>query len=96
MPVAHPARHTDLAEPQREAEPGLARRAPRDVRPLPAAFPVRAVVAAPPRAVPAPARRTARRFSRRALMGNRRAVQDAVVIAAILGPCRAYQPHDSD
>lgn len=58
--------------------------------------PVRAVVAAPPRAVPAPARRTARRFSRRALMGNRRAVQDAVVIAAILGPCRAYQPHDID
>ncbi len=35
-----------------------------------------------------------RRFSRGALMGNRRAVQNAVVIATILQPCRAYQPHD--
>ena len=35
-----------------------------------------------------------RRFSRRALMGNRREVQNAIVIAAILGPCRAYEPHD--
>lgn len=26
----------------------------------------------------------------------RRAVQDAVVIAAILGSCRAYRPHDID
>lgn len=49
-----------------------------------------------PRAAPAPAVRAARRFSRRSLMGNRRAVQDAMVIAAILGPCRAYQPHDID
>ena len=36
-----------------------------------------------------------RRFSRRALMGNRREVQNAIVIATILGPCRAYEPHDS-
>ena len=35
-----------------------------------------------------------RRFSRRSLMGNRRAVQNAIVIATILGPCRAYEPHD--
>ena len=34
------------------------------------------------------------RFSRRALLGNRRDVQNAVVIATILGPCRAYEPHD--
>ena len=53
-------------------------------------------VPAPPRASLVPARREARRFSRRSLMGNRRAVQDAVVIAAILGPCRAYRPHDID
>ena len=53
-------------------------------------------VPAPPRAGLDPARREARRFSRRSLMGNRRAVQDAVVIAAILGPCRAYRPHDID
>ncbi len=35
-----------------------------------------------------------RRFSRRALMGNKRDVQNAIVIAAILGPCRAFEPHD--
>lgn len=46
-----------------------------------------------PKAAPAaaPARR---RFSRRSLMGNRREVQNAVVIASILGPCRAFEPHD--
>ena len=32
------------------------------------------------------------RFSRRALMGNRRDMQNAVVIATILGPCRALEP----
>ena len=35
-----------------------------------------------------------RRFSRRSLMGTRRQVQNAIVIATILGPCRAYEPHD--
>jgi len=35
-----------------------------------------------------------RRFSRQALMGSRRDVQSAIVIATILGPCRAYEPHD--
>ena len=35
-----------------------------------------------------------RRFSRRALLGNRRDVQNAIVIATILGPCRAFEPHD--
>lgn len=34
-----------------------------------------------------------RRFSRQALMPDRRAVQDAVVIAAILRPCHAHRPH---
>jgi hypothetical protein len=37
----------------------------------------------------------AKRFSRRALFGSKRRVQDAVVVAAILGPCRAFLPHDS-
>ncbi|MDP2367115.1 hypothetical protein [Rhodoferax sp.] len=37
-----------------------------------------------------------RRFSRGALMANRSAVQDAIVIAAILRPCHAYRPHDID
>lgn len=40
--------------------------------------------AAPPR----------RRFSRASLMGARREVQNAVVVATILGPCRAFEPHD--
>ena len=53
-------------------------------------------VPAPPRAGMAHGRRGARRFSRRSLMGSRRAVQDAVVIAAILGPCQAHRPYDID
>lgn len=35
-----------------------------------------------------------RRFSRNSLMGSRREVQNAVVIATILGPCRAFEPDD--
>ncbi|MDP2430414.1 MAG: hypothetical protein Q8O33_00095 [Pseudomonadota bacterium] len=35
-----------------------------------------------------------RRFSRKSLMGSQRDVQNAVVIATILGPCRAFEPHD--
>ena len=34
------------------------------------------------------------RFSRGSLLGTRREVQNAIVIATILGPCRAYEPHD--
>ena len=34
------------------------------------------------------------RFSRDSLFGDRHRLQDAVVIAAILGPCRAVEPHD--
>ena len=40
--------------------------------------------------------RRPQRFSRTALMRDRRAVQDAVVIAAILRPCHAHRPHDVD
>ena len=35
-----------------------------------------------------------RRFSRKSLMGSRREMQNAVVIATILGPCRAFEQHD--
>ena len=35
-----------------------------------------------------------RRFARKSLMGTKREVQNAIVIAAILGPCRAFEPHD--
>ena len=41
-----------------------------------------------------PATRGPRRFSRDYLFGNRRRLQDAVVIAAIVGPCRSEEPHD--
>lgn len=44
---------------------------------------------AAPRVVP-----VRQRFSRSALMGTRRAVQNGVVVATILGPCRATEPHD--
>ncbi len=37
----------------------------------------------------------ARRFARSSLLGTRREVQNAIVAAAILGPCHAYQPHDT-
>ena len=46
----------------------------------------------PPRGTaPASARH---RFSRKALMANRRDVQNAIVIATIIGPCRAFEPHE--
>ena len=35
------------------------------------------------------------RFDRAVLMGTRRELQNAFVIAAILGPCRAFEPHDA-
>ena len=38
-------------------------------------------------------RQRQRRFSRSGLMPDRRAVQDAIVIAAILSPCHAQRPH---
>ena len=42
----------------------------------------------------APATRRRRRFSRNALFGDQQKLQNAVVIAAIVGPCRAVEPHD--
>lgn len=37
---------------------------------------------------------TQRRYTRGSLIGSKQAVQNAIVIATILGPCRAYEPHD--
>jgi len=34
------------------------------------------------------------RYSRRSLMGTRQDVQNAIVLATMLGPCRAFEPHD--
>ena len=58
---------------------------------------------APPAAAQIKARRAAGeiqrdpgRFSRAALMPDRRAVQKAIVIATILRPCHAQRPHEVD
>lgn len=58
--------------------------------------PRRAQARPDPAAPASPARQTARRYSRAALMGDRRAVQDAIVVATILQPCRARQPYGSE
>lgn len=41
-------------------------------------------------------RAQARLFARRTLMGDRRSLQDAIVVATILGPCRAQRPRDME
>ena len=48
------------------------------------------------RPVPMAASRDRGRFSRRRLMGDRRSLQDAIVIATVLGPCLALRPRDRD
>lgn len=79
------AQDEHLAQDQEEAQPAS----------LP--FPASDVAAghfgrfAAPKVSPALSRR---RFSRRSLLGSRREVQNAIVIATILGPCRADAPHD--
>ena len=70
---------------------------PEEAKETPAAFPVSGVAAGHFGRTVAPGVFSAlprRRFSRRSLLGTRRQVQDAIVIATILGPCRAYEPHD--
>jgi hypothetical protein len=46
------------------------------------------------RALPAPGFGERHRFSRRALLGDHRSMQNAIVVAAILQPCRARRPHE--
>ena len=79
--------------PQDEPDPELPEqeRATPETSPVSTASAIRFGRSAPLGASPALPRR---RFSRKALMGNRREVQNAIVIATILGPCRAYEPHD--
>ena len=52
------------------------------------------VVPRPARQASAAPRRRTRRYSRDALFADRRSLQDAFVIAAILGRCRADEPHE--
>jgi hypothetical protein len=54
-----------------------------------------ALQAGPSNKQPRP-RKQVRRFSRTALMPDRHAVQNAVVIAAILQPCHAHRPQGLD
>jgi len=70
---------------------------PEEVTETPAAFSVSSVgvsdfgrTEAPSASAPLPGRR----FARRSLMGTKREVQKAIVLATILGPCRAFEPHD--
>jgi len=79
--------------PQDEPDPEFPEQeqAAPEVSPVSAASDTRFGRSAPPGASPALPQR---RFSRKALMANRRDVQNAIVIATILGPCRAYEPHD--
>lgn len=42
----------------------------------------------------ASAPRPSGRYSRQSLMSTRRDLRKAIVIAAVLGPCRAAEPHD--
>jgi len=61
------------------------------------AAPASANQAAPPRRAAAPAAspvRARRRFDRQTLLGTRRRVQDAFVVATILGRCRGDEPHE--
>ena len=81
-----PLEESDPELPAREQE-----QAPVPVFRAAAAADVRFDRSAAPGSSPALAER---RFSRRALMGNRHDLQNAVVIAAILGPCRAFEPHE--
>lgn len=77
--------------PQDEPLPEIWGRAP----PIPAALPVPAASVEPVRRSEAPSASSPlprRRFARRSLMGTRREVQNAIVIATILGPCRALEP----
>ncbi len=48
----------------------------------------------PSRPPPARPPATRRRFTRASLLGNRQQVQDAFVVATILGHCRADEPHE--
>ena len=79
--------------PRDELVPEVAEqeKAAAEVSPVSAASDPRFGRSASPGASPALPRR---RFSRKSLMANRRDVQNAVVIATIMGPCRAFEPHE--
>ena len=82
-------------KPQAEDEPevALAEEAAEQGHEIGTPLPPAPRARAPAAASPAPARRP-RRFDRRNLLGSTRQVQDAFVVATILGRCRADEPHE--
>lgn len=82
-------------QPEAEVPPAAAAStpAPPDTDAHPAAARMAAPTPAPTRVAPLTLPRV-RRYSRAALMPDRRAVQDAIVIAAILQPCHANRARD--
>jgi len=71
----------------------LERQAEAETVPVQAVEPPRATPPAVPARAPLRTEPRPRRYSRQDLMPDRRAVQDAIVIAAILRPCHAERPH---
>jgi hypothetical protein len=99
-PAGDPLPESDVATPSvvmedaRRDDAGSQEAAPA----LPAQFvpaPAPRVRRRPPVA-PAATVSVTRRHSRRALLGSKRSVQDAMVVATILGRCRAMDPHHPD
>ena len=91
------AQDTPQAEARPAAAPLASTRTPAQADPDEAPLAIeelRAVRHAPPARTSPQNWRHAGRFSRLRLMHDRRAVQDAIVIAAILRPCHARQPHE--
>ena len=69
---------------------------PEEVTEAPVAFPVPSVAVGHFGRDEAPSASSVlpgRRFAKQSLMGTRREVQNAIVIATIMGPCRAFEPH---
>jgi len=95
--LKHRRKRAPLTDVEAGSEPDtLARTPTAPEAPRPTLVPQTRPGPAAQRAGLVPAKRDSRRFSRSALMGNRRAVQDAFVIGVILRPCHAYRPHDID
>ena len=82
--------------PQDEPDPDIPEQAPAapEISPVSTWSDIRFGRSEAPGASFALPQRRSRRFSRSALMGTKRDVQNAIVIATILGPCRAFEPHD--
>ena len=85
-----------FARPQQLAQQERLAQIPEEVKETPAASSVSSVAVGQFARAEAPRASSVlpgRRFAKESLMGTRREVQDAIVIATIVGPCRAFEPH---